>query len=92
MGCNLEDYGARVGTWAGSFSWRGVPRRGDANGTTGDCSGLTALISIVLAVLLMIGVIEQNSGPVVEVEITARLKCTGCSRNLNLGIQCELCG
>jgi len=31
MGCYLEDYRARVGTWAGRFSWRGVSRRGDAN-------------------------------------------------------------
>jgi len=47
MGCYVEDYPARVGTWAGRFSWRGVPRLGDANGTTGgDCLGLTVLISM----------------------------------------------
>jgi hypothetical protein len=36
MGCDLGDYRARVGNWAGRFSWRGVSRRGDANRTTGD--------------------------------------------------------
>jgi hypothetical protein len=43
MGCYVEDYRARVGTWAGRFSWRGVARRGDANGATGDCLVLTVL-------------------------------------------------
>jgi len=60
-----------------------VSRRGDVNGTTGDCLGLTVLSSTVLAVLLMIGGIEYNPGPVVEVENTVRIFCTGCGRNLN---------
>jgi len=47
---------------------------------------------MVLAVLLIIGGVEQNPGPVVEVENTVRLLCTGCGRNLKSGIQCELCG
>jgi len=92
MGCYLEDYRAWVGTWTGRFSWRGVSRRGDANGTAGDCLGLTVLSSMVLAVLLVIGGVEQNPGPVVEVETTVRLLCSGCGRNLKSGIQCELCG
>jgi hypothetical protein len=73
---------------------RGVSRRGDANGTrtTGDCLGMTVLSFMVLAVLLIIGGVEQNPGPVLEVENTVRLLCTGCGRNLNSGIQCELCG
>jgi len=69
-----------------------VSRRGDANGMAGDCLGLTVLSSMVLAVLLVIGGVEQNPGPVVEVENTVRLSCTGCGRNLKSGIQCELCG
>jgi len=80
-----------VGTWAGRFSWLGVPRRGDANRTTGYCLGLTVLSSMILAVLLMISGIEQNSGPVVEGENTVQFLCTRCSRNLNSGIHCELC-
>jgi len=60
--------------------------------TSGDCLGLTVLSSMVLAVLLVIGGVEQNPGPVVEVENTARLLCTGCGGNLKSRIQCELCG
>jgi len=71
---------------------RGVSRCGDANGTSGDCLGLTVPGSMVLALLLVIGGVEQNPGPVVEVENTVRLLCTGCGRNLKPGIQCELCG
>jgi hypothetical protein len=92
MGSYLEDYRTRVGTWAGRYSWRGLSRRSDANGTSGDRLGLTVLSSMVLVVLLIIGGAEQNPGPDVEVENTARLSCTGCSRNLKSGIQSELCG
>ena len=69
-----------------------MPRRGDANGVTGNCVGLTMLSATVLAALLMIGGIEQNPGFVEEVENTVRVLCTGCGRNLKSGIQCELCG
>jgi hypothetical protein len=44
---------------------RGVSTRGDPNGRTGDCLGITVLSSMLSAVLLIIGVVEQNSGPVV---------------------------
>ena len=73
MVCDLEDYSVRVGTWAGRLSWRGVCRRGDTNGTTGDCLGLTVLSCMVLALLLIIGGDEQNPGLVVEVENTVTL-------------------
>ena len=66
----------RFGTWAGRFSWSGGSKRGNANGTAGDCLGLTVLSSVVLAVLLIIGGIEQNPGLAVEVENTVRLLCT----------------
>jgi hypothetical protein len=92
MGCYLKDYRASVSTWAGTVSWHGVPRRGDANRRTGDFLGLTVLSSMVLAILLMMHGIKQNPGPVVEVKNAVRLLCTGWSRNLKLGIQCELCG
>jgi len=92
VGCYLEDYRARVGTWAGRCAWRGRSRRGEANGTSGDCLGLTVLSSMVLAVLLIIGGVEQNPLPHMEVENNVRLSCTGCGRNLKSGIQCELCG
>jgi methionyl-tRNA synthetase len=54
--------------------------------------GLTVLWFMVLAVLLIIGGVEQNPGPVLETENTVRLLCTGCGRNLKSGKQCELCG
>jgi len=92
MGCYLEDYRVRVGTSAGRFSWRGVYRHSDANGMAGDHLGLTVLSSMVLAVLLVTGGVEQNPGLVVEVENTVRLLCTGCGRNLKSGIQREMCG
>ena len=91
MGCYLENYLARVGTYAGRFSWRGVPRRVDARGTTGDCLGYVVLSSLVLALLLMIGGIGQNPGPGAEVENTLRLVCTWCGMSLKSGIQCEPC-
>jgi hypothetical protein len=47
-----------------------VSRRGDPNGTTGDCMGLTVLRVMVLAVLLIIGGVEQNPGLVLETENT----------------------
>jgi hypothetical protein len=64
---------ARVGAWAGRYLWRGVSRCGDANGKNGECLVLTVLSSTVLAVLLIIGGVEQNPGPAVEVENTVRL-------------------
>ena len=69
-----------------------MARSGDANGATGVCLGFTVLSPMVLAVLLIIGGVEQNPGPAVEVESTVRLLCIGCERNLKSGIQCELCG
>ena len=80
-----------MGTWAGIFSWRGVPRSGDAKQTTGECLRLTVLSSNILAVLLIIGRAEQIPDSVVEVEKTLRLLCDGCCRNLKSGIQYELC-
>jgi hypothetical protein len=55
-----------------------VPRRAEPDGTTGDCLGLTVLRLVVLVVLLIIGEIQKNPGPVVETENTVQLLCTGC--------------
>jgi hypothetical protein len=81
-----------VATWAGRFSWRGRPRRSEANRNVGDCLVLTLPSSLVLAVLLVIGGVEQNPGPVAGGQMTMQLLRTGCDRNLKSGIQCELCG
>ena len=82
MGCYLYESRFRVGTWTGKFLCSGVHRRGEAKGTIRDCLGLTVLISVVLALLLMIGGTEKNPGAVVEVENTVRHLCTGCGKNL----------
>ena len=92
MGSYLEDYRARVGSCAGSISWRVVPRQGDANGKTGEYLGLMVLSPVVLAMLLIIVGVEKNPGPFVEMENTMRILCTVCARNLKSGIQCVLCG
>ena len=55
------------------FARRGVTRLGDANQTTCFCLGLTVLSSTLLAVLLIIGGIEQNPGPVVKMVNTVQL-------------------
>ena len=70
----------------------GESRLGDANQASGHCLGLIALSSTTLALLLIIGGIEQNPGRVMEKENMIQLSCTGCSRILRTGIQCELCG
>ena len=67
MGCYRENCLAKLGTLAGRFSWSGMLVYCDGNGTTGDYLELTALSSIILAILLMIGGIEQNPDPCVEV-------------------------
>jgi hypothetical protein len=83
MGCYLEDYRARVGTWAGRVSWRGEPRHCDVNRESGVCLGWTVLSSLVLSVLLVTGGVEQNHGHVVEMGNVIQLVCIGCSRNLS---------
>ena len=54
----------------------------DANGTTDESLGLTVQISMILSVLLMFGGIEQNTGPVMEVENNVQLLCAWYGRNL----------
>ena len=55
-----------MGTYVGTYLWRDVLRGGDSTGTTCDCLRLTLMSSMILAVLLTIGGIEQNPGPVEE--------------------------
>jgi hypothetical protein len=98
MGCYLEEYRARVGTWAGRIAWSGVAaKRGgtkcsDDIGARSKCLGLILLSSSILAALLIFGGMEQNPGPSVGTDSTASDICTGCRRHLKSGIQCVLCG
>ena len=82
IGCYLEDYRARLGTWAARFSWRSAV---GLVGTRGGkiCVEPMILCAAVLATLLVIGGVELNSGPV---ENTVKILCSVCDRNLKLGI------
>jgi hypothetical protein len=73
MGCYLEDYRARVGTWAGKFAWRSALGH---LGTTGGklFTGPIILCAAVLATLLVIGGVEQNPGPLDNI---VRVLCGG---------------
>jgi hypothetical protein len=88
MGFYLEDYRARVGTWAASFSWLSVVGRVGTRGRK-IYMGSMILCAAVLATLLVIGGVELNPGPV---ENIVQLLCSGCDRNLKSGTLCETCG
>lgn len=91
MGCYLQDYRARVGTWAARNSW--CTTQGHvSNGRVRSDLGAMILCAATLAVLLVIGGVEQNPGPGVEVENTVQVLCSGCERNLKSGTQCDTCG
>ena len=88
MGCYLEDYRARVGTWAERFSWRSAEGH---VGTSGGkiYMGPMIMYAAVLATLLMIGGVKLNPGPV---ENIVQVLCSGCDRKLKLATLCESCG
>ena len=63
MGCYLEDYRARVITWAARSSWRSaVGHVGTRGGNI--YMGTMIMCAAVISTLLMIGRIELNPGPV----------------------------
>jgi hypothetical protein len=66
MICYLEVYRAHVGTWAARLSWRAL--QGQVNSGGFRCYiGTMFLCAAVLASLLVIGGVEHNPGPGVEV-------------------------
>jgi hypothetical protein len=81
MGCYLEDYRARVGTWAARFPWQSAVGRG---GTRGGKIYMEPIIlcAAVLANLLVIGGMELNPGPV---ENIVQVLCRGCDRTFKVG-------
>lgn len=90
MGCDLEVYRARVGTWAVRAGW-------SAQGSSGDVQVRsyllnTCLCAAVLAVLLVIGGVEKNPGPGVDGESLMQIMCSGCDKSLKSGTQCDSCG
>jgi hypothetical protein len=89
MGCFLEDYRARVGTWAARQSWRAaavglVMTRGERS-----FIGTMILCAAALAALLVTGGVEQNPGPADHI---VQVLCSGCDRNLKSRTQGESCG
>jgi hypothetical protein len=67
MGCYLENYQARVGTWAARTSWLTAQGR-ESNGQAISYMGNMLLCTATLTALLVIGGVERNPGPGVEVE------------------------
>ena len=94
MGCYLADYQARTGTWAARISCvsRTSRRTAEGNGHAVLCLGTTILCATTLAMLLVIGGVEENPGPGVEAEKIMRMLCSGCDRILKSGTQCDTCG
>ena len=66
MGCYLEDYRARMGTWAAKTVWRA--QGSNINGQVRSYLANSCLCAAVLAILLVIVGVEQNPGPGVEVD------------------------
>jgi ribosomal protein L37AE/L43A len=50
------------------------------------------LCAAALTAFLVIGGVEQNSGPGVEVDNSLQVLCSGRERNLKPGTQCDMCG
>jgi hypothetical protein len=78
MGCYLADYRARVGTWAARISCvsRTSRRTAEGNGHAILCLGTMILCATTLAVLLVIGGVDENLGPGVEAEKIMRVLCS----------------
>jgi hypothetical protein len=87
MGCDLKDYRARVGA-RDARTVRCAQGR-NINGQVGSYLANTCLCAAVLAVLLIIGGVEQNPGPGVEGESFMQVMCNGCDRSLKSGTQCD---
>ena len=83
MGCYLEDYRARVGTWAARIVWRAQGR--NINGQVRSDLAKRCLCAAVLAIILVIGGVEQNTGPGVVGESFMQVNCSACERILKSG-------
>jgi hypothetical protein len=90
MGCDLEVYRARVGTWAASTGWRA--QGGNSEVQVRSLLVNTCLCAAVLALLLVIGRVEQNPGPGVEGASFMQVMCSGCDSSLKSGTQFDTCG
>ena len=89
-GCYLEDYCVKVGTWAARTAWRA--RGCNIDGQVRGYLENSCLYAAFWAILLVIGGVELNPGPGVEVESFMQVICSGCERILKSGTQCDTCG
>jgi hypothetical protein len=90
MVCYLKDCHAHVGTWAVRTVWCAQGR--NINGQVRSYFANTCLCAAVLAVLLIIGRVEQNPGSGVKGESFMQVMYSGCDRSLKSGTQCDTCG
>ena len=90
MGCDPVVYRARVGTWAARTGWRA--QGSNSNVQVRSYFVNKCLCEAVLAMLLVTGGVEQNPGPVVEIESFIQVMCSVYDRSLNSGTQCDTCG
>ena len=90
MGCDLEDYGVRVDTWAAGTVRRDQGRK--SNWQLWSFLVSMYLCTALLAVLVVIGGVEQTPGPGVEGESFVQVMCSGCDTSLKSGTQCYTCG
>ena len=88
------EYGARVGIWAAMFSHvsKSSQRAAQEQGREVMMSLGTMILSAALAMLLVIGGVETNPGPVGESEKIMRVLRSGCDKILKSGTQCDTCG
>ena len=94
MSCYLPDYQVGVGTWAARISCvsRTSRRTAKWNGYAIQCLESVILCTSTLALLLVMGGVEENPGPSVEVDKIMLVLCSGCDRILKSGIDCDNCG
>jgi hypothetical protein len=78
-----------VGTWPARTSWRTAQGR-ESNGQAISYIGNMLLCTVTLTAILVIGGVEQNPGPGVEVEKSLQVLCSGRERNLKSGTQCDV--
>ena len=90
MGCYLEDYRARVCTWAAKTVWRLQGR--NINGQMRSDLANMCLFAVVLALILITDGVEQNPGPGAGGESFIQVNCSACERILKWRTQCDTCG
>jgi hypothetical protein len=93
MSCYLEDYRARVGTWAARTSWATKTTwcTSQGNARLIFCLEIMILCATTLAVLLVIGRVEKNPGLVWRLRKFCKF-CTASATEILNRKQCNTCG